>query len=237
VEKVSVFLRQQNAGAAAVWRCHTSSPKNSAEIIAFVAVSLFANVEHYMRVGIYARVSTKDQSCELQLRDLRAYCAARQLVVVREYIDQGISGTKDSRPQLNELMGDARKRKLDAVLVWRFDRFARSTRHLLLALEEFRGLGVGFVSYMENIETGTPLGQALFVIMAAIAELERGLICERVNAGIRNARARGKRLGRPRQNVDMDRLAELRASGKSLMQIAATLKVGYGTIRDRLQTQ
>ena len=92
-----------------------------------------------MRVGIYARVSTKDQSCELQLRDLRAYCAARQLNLVREYVDQGVSGTKDSRPQLNELMDDSRKRKLDAVIVWRFDRFARSTKHLLLALEEFRG--------------------------------------------------------------------------------------------------
>jgi DNA invertase Pin-like site-specific DNA recombinase len=88
-----------------------------------------------MRVGIYARVSTKDQSCGLQLRDLRAYCAARQLEIVREYVDVGVSGTKDSRPQLNELMGDARKRKLDAVLCWRFDGFARSTRHLLLALE------------------------------------------------------------------------------------------------------
>jgi DNA invertase Pin-like site-specific DNA recombinase len=111
-----------------------------------------------MRVGIYARVSTKDQSCELQLRDLRAYCAARHLNLVREYVDVGQSGTKDSRPQLNELMGDARKRKLDAIIVWRFDRFARSTRHLLLALEEFRGLGLQFISYQENIETCTPLG-------------------------------------------------------------------------------
>src|ERR1700722_17726831 len=102
----------------------------------------------------------------MQLRDLRAYCAARQFVAAREYVDQGVSGAKDSRPQLNKLMGDVRKRKLDAVIVWRFDRFARSTRHLLLALEEFRALGVGFISYQENIETGTPLGQALFVIIA-----------------------------------------------------------------------
>ena len=115
-----------------------------------------------MRIGIYARVSTRDQCCDLQLRDLRAYCAARQLTVVREYVDAGVSGTKDSRPQLNELMDDARKRKLDAVLVWRFDRFARSTKHLLLALEEFRSLGVQFISYQENIDTSSPLGQALF---------------------------------------------------------------------------
>ena len=111
-----------------------------------------------MRIGIYARVSTKDQNCDMQLRDLRSYCAARQLVVVREYVDEGVSGTLASRPQLDDLMGDARKRKLDAVLCWRFDRLARSTTHLLLALEEFRSLGVQFISYQENIDTGTPLG-------------------------------------------------------------------------------
>src|ERR1039458_10771523 len=104
-----------------------------------------------MRVGIYARVSTRDQCCDLQLRDLRAYCAARQLTVVREYVEAGVSGTKDSRPQLNELMDDARKRKLDAVLVWRFDRFARSTKHLLLALEEFRPVVLAFLSCQETI--------------------------------------------------------------------------------------
>jgi len=132
-------------------------------------------------------------------------------------------------------MDDVRKRKLDAVLVWRFDRFARSTRHLLAALEEFRGLGVGFISYQENIETGTPLGQAIFTIVSAVAQLERDLICERVSAGIRNARANGKRLGRPRQYVDSDRIRELQASGLSLRQVAAQLKVGYGTVRARLQ--
>ena len=188
-----------------------------------------------MRVGIYVRVSTKDQSCEMQLRDLHCYVAARQLVVVREYVDLGQSGTKDSRPALNELMDDARKRKLDAVLVWRFDRFARSTRHLLVALEEFRGLGVGFISYQENIETGTPLGQAIFTIVAAVAQLERDLICERVNAGIRNARANGKHLGRPRQNVDLDRIRDMRAAGMSLRQVAANLAVGYGTVRAALE--
>jgi DNA invertase Pin-like site-specific DNA recombinase len=187
-----------------------------------------------MRVGIYARVSTKEQNCDLQLRDLRAYCAARQFAVVREYVDMGQSGTKDTRPALNELMADARKRKLDAVLVWRFDRFARSTKHLLLSLEEFRALGLQFISYQENIETGTPLGQAVFVIVAAVAQLERDLICERVNAGIRNARARGKRLGRPRRYVDLDRILEMRAAGESLENIANALGVGYGTVRDRL---
>ncbi len=187
-----------------------------------------------MRVGIYARVSSRDQSCEMQLRDLRAYCAARQLTVVREYVDLGVSGTKDSRPELNEMMGDARKRKLDAVLCWRFDRFARSSRHLLVALEEFRSLGIQFVSFQENLDTSSPLGQAIFTIVSAVAQLERDLICERVSAGIRNARANGKRLGRPRQHVDIDRVLELRASGMSLEKIAAALKIGYGTIRERL---
>ena len=187
-----------------------------------------------MRIAIYARVSTKDQSCELQVRDLRAYCAARGFDLVREYIDVGQSGAKDSRPELNKLMDHARKRKFDAVVVWRFDRFARSTKHLLTALEEFRSLGIQFISYQENIDTSSALGQALFTIVSAVAQLERDLIRERVSAGIRNARANGKRLGRPKSGVDHVRIAELKAQGFSLRQIAATLGVGYGTVRERL---
>src|ERR1700687_2525733 len=144
-----------------------------------------------MRIGIYARVSTRDQSCELQVRDLRSYCAARPWEAI-QYIDTGFSGSKESRPELNNLMNAARKRKFDAIVVWRFDRFARSTKHLLTALEEFRALGIQFISFQENLATNTPLGQAVFVIVAAVAQLERDLICERVSAGIRNARAKGK---------------------------------------------
>ncbi|SRR6266566_4045757 len=188
-----------------------------------------------MRVVIYARVSTKDQSCELQLRDLRAYCAARKFSVLHEYVDVGESGAKDSRPQLNELMASARKRKIDAVLVWRFDRFARSTKHLLLALEEFRSLGIQFSSYQENIDTSSPLGQALFTIVSAVAQLERDLIRERVSAGIRNARACGKQLGRPRRIVNGDEMRLLRSNGASLRQIAEKLGIGYGTVRLRLR--
>ena len=136
------------------------------------------------RVAIYARVSTKDQSCEMQLRDLRSYCASRGFTHVREYVDIGESGAKDSRPELNRLMDHARKRQIDAVLVWRFDRFARSTKHLLLALEEFRSKGIQFISYQENMDTDSPLGQALFCIVAAVAQLERDLIRERVSSGI-----------------------------------------------------
>jgi len=188
-----------------------------------------------MRSALYARVSTRDQSCEMQMRDLRAYCAARGFTIVHEYIDIGQSGAKDSRPQLNELMADARKRKLDAVIVWRFDRFARSTKHLLLALEEFRSLGVQFISYQENIDTSSPLGQALFTIVSAVAQLERDLIRERVSAGIRNARANGKQLGRPRRIVNQDELIRLKASGLGLRRIAKTLGVGFGTVRTRLR--
>src|SRR4029077_9491669 len=176
-----------------------------------------------MRIGIYARVSTKDQSCELQLRDLRAYCAARGFSLQREYVDVGQSGGKDSRPELNRLMEDARKRRFDAIVVWRFDRFARSTKHLLLALEEFRSLGIQFISYNENIDTSSPLGQALFTIVSAVAQLERDLIRERVSAGIRNARAKGMQFGRPMKALDLDRILQMRAEGQSLRQISEKL--------------
>lgn len=188
-----------------------------------------------MRIGIYARVSTKDQSCELQLRDLRAYCAARGFEAVHEYIDVGQSGGKESRPELNRLMEDARKRRFDVIVVWRFDRFARSTKHLLLALEEFRSLGIQFISYNENIDTSSPLGQALFTIVSAVAQLERDLIRERVSAGIRNAQAKGTKFGRPTKAVDPDRILQMRSEGQSLRQIAENLGVGYGTVRERLK--
>jgi len=188
-----------------------------------------------MRIGIYARVSTKDQSCEFQVRDLRAYCSARGFDLVREYVDVGQSGARDSRPELNILMDDARKRQFDAIVAWRFDRFARSTKHLLSALEEFRSLGIRFISYQENIDTTSPLGQALFTIVSAVAQLERDLIRERVNAGIRHARACGKQLGRPRRIVNRDELVRLRVEGASIQQIAEKLSVGYGTVRLRLR--
>jgi len=154
---------------------------------------------------------------------------------VREFVDVGESGAKDSRPQLNELMAAARKRLFDAVVVWRFDRFARSTKHLLLALEEFRSLGIQFTSYQENIDTSSPLGQALFTIVSAVAQLERDLIRERVSAGIRNARACGKQLGRPRRVVSDEEVRRLRSEGASLREIAKELGIGYGTVRVRLR--
>ena len=200
------------------------------------AFSVSRSVDQTMRVALYCRVSTKDQRCDMQLRDLRAYCAARGFTIIREYLDVGQSGAKDSRPELNELMGDARKRKLDAIIVWRFDRFARSTKHLLLALEEFRMLGIEFISFQENVDTTTPLGQAIFTILSSVAQLERDLIRERVNAGIRHARACGKQLGRPRRVVSQDEIVRLNAEGFSLREIARKLGVSYGTARLRLRT-
>ena len=179
------------------------------------------------RVAIYARVSTTNhgQDVGLQTRELRQFAEARGWTVTGEYIDAGVSGTKDSRPELNRLMADAHKRRFDVVCVWRFDRFARSVSHLLRALETFNALGIAFVSLSENVDTTTPTGKMIFTVLGAVAELERSLIVERVRAGLRNARAKGKRLGRPRVAVDVGRIARLREQGRTIREIADEL--GY----------
>jgi len=186
------------------------------------------------RVALYARVSTTDQSTDSQLLDLRRYVRERGWNIYKEYVDEGISGTKDSRPALNELMNAAKKRRFDVVLVWRFDRFARSTKHLILALEEFRNLGIDFVSYQENIDTSSPLGSAIFTIISAVAQLERDIIAERVKAGLRRARENGKKLGRPSKKVDRCEIRRLRSEGRSLRQIAAELNVSKNTVARHL---
>jgi len=182
------------------------------------------------RVAIYARVSTTDQSTDSQLLDLRRYVADRGWHLHREYTDNGVSGTKDNRPALNELMAEAKKRRFGVVLVWRFDRFARSTKHLILALEEFRNLGVDFVSYQENIDTSSPLGSAIFTIISAVAQLERDIIAERVKAGLRRAVANGKKLGRPRAAINPAEVQRLREQGLSLRAIARQLGVSHPTV-------
>jgi DNA invertase Pin-like site-specific DNA recombinase len=151
-----------------------------------------------LKIAIYARVSTKNgQDPEMQLAELREYTRNRRWKIVGEYVDRGISGASDSRPELNRLMADANRRRFDVVAVWKFDRFARSVSHLLRALETFRALGIEFVSLSENIDTSTPTGKMVFTVLASVAELERSLIGERVRAGLRNAKAQGTRLGRP----------------------------------------
>ncbi len=183
-----------------------------------------------MKVALYGRVSTidKGQDPELQLGPLREYVHARGWNVYREYLDEGVSGAKERRPALDQLMTDARQRRFDVVLVWRFDRFARGTRHLINALHEFRHLRIGFCSYSENIDTSSPMGEAMFSIIAAIAQLERDITGERVKAGVARARARGKRLGRPRKVFRRDQVEQLRAEGLSYRQIGKQLGISPG---------
>jgi DNA invertase Pin-like site-specific DNA recombinase len=140
------------------------------------------------------------------------------------------SDAKDRRPELDRFMADAHKRRFDVVAVWKFDRFARSVSHLLRALDTFRVLGVEFVSLSESLDTATPAGRMVFTVLGAVAELERSLIAERVRAGLRNARAKGRRLGRPRVAVDASGIARLRASGLSWPKIARELGVSVGTV-------
>ena len=183
-------------------------------------------------VALYARVSTLDQSCDMQLEDLRRYAA--RFAHSREYVEVGVGGAQRHRPQLDALMKDARKRLFDVVLVWKFDRFARSVTHLVDSLEEFRALGVDFVSYTEGIDTTTPSGELLFHIMGAVAQFERDLIVERVRAGIAHARAMGKRIGRPRAVIDADQVRVLRQQGKSFRKIAQALDVPVSRVRRAL---
>ncbi len=182
------------------------------------------------RIAIYARVSTTDQSTDNQLLDLKRYVSERGWTTFNEYCDNGISGTKDNRPALNELMAEAKKRRFGVVLVWRFDRFARSTKHLILALEEFRNLGIDFVSYQENIDTSSPLGSAIFTIISAVAQLERDIIAERVKAGLRRAKENGKKLGRPRAEVSKGEIYRLHSHGLSLRQSATQLNISKSTV-------
>jgi DNA invertase Pin-like site-specific DNA recombinase len=184
------------------------------------------------RVAIYARVSTTNhgQDVTVQTRELEQFAEARDWRLVDSYLDLGISGSKDKRPELDRLMADAHRRKFDIVIVWKFDRFARSVSHLLRALETFNALGISFVSLSEQMDTTTPAGKMVFTVLGAVAELERSLIAERVRAGLRNARAKGKTLGRPRIVVDPAQIARLRASGASWPEIARQLGVSVGTV-------
>jgi DNA invertase Pin-like site-specific DNA recombinase len=184
-----------------------------------------------MKTAIYARVSTGNgnQHPEMQLREIRSYAKRRGWAVTREYIDEGISGMKESRPELNKLLADAHFRRFDAVVCWRFDRFARSVSHLLRALETFKALGIEFVSLSEQVDTSTPTGKMVFTVLGAVAELERNLIAERVKAGLRNARAKGKTLGRPRKITNADEIRRLRSQGASWRAVGAALGVSAAT--------
>jgi DNA invertase Pin-like site-specific DNA recombinase len=187
-----------------------------------------------MKTAVYARVSTidKGQSPEMQLRELREYCERRGWRLAGEYVDVGISGAREKRPELGRLLADAHRRHFDAVVVWRFDRFARSVSHLLRALETFSALGIAFVSLGEQIDTTTPTGKMIFTVLGAVAELERSLIAERVRAGVRNARAKGKTLGRPRTiRATKADIVQMKAAGLSMRAVGRALGISDQSVR------
>ncbi|MBH46586.1 MAG: hypothetical protein CME71_00285 [Halobacteriovorax sp.] len=183
------------------------------------------------KVGLYLRTSTDRQQTglEAQKRALLEYCKRNNISNFLVYSDSGVSGTKESRPSLNSLMNDIEGGKIKSVVVYSFSRFARSVSHLMQAMELFKKLNVDFVSLTENIDTKTPIGKAMFVIISAISALERDLIAERVRNGLKNAKAKGKQIGRP-ETVPVDSIISLRAKGLTYRQIAEVLNVGHGSI-------
>jgi len=174
------------------------------------------------------------QHPEMQLAELREYASRRDWDVTSEYVDEGVSGSKESRPELNRLMGDAHRRRFDIVLVWKIDRFGRSLKHLVNALADLDSYGVAFASVKDNLDLSTPSGRLMFQIIGAMAEFERALIQERVKSGLDNARRNGRQLGRPRRVVDNRLVARMKADGHSLRSIAQKVGLGYGTVRQRL---
>ena len=189
-----------------------------------------------IRACLYARVSTSGhgQDPQLQLDELRQVAEARGWVVAQEFVDEGVSGARERRPALDALMASVRKGEVDVVAVWRFDRFARSVRHLLSALDEFRTLEVEFLSLRENIETTTPMGRAMFTLCAVVSELEREILRERVQAGVDRAQAQGKQLGRPRRDLDLRAARLLLDEGHSVRQVADLVNIPRSTLRRHL---
>jgi len=181
--------------------------------------------KRYNRTVVYIRVSTANQKPHLQKDGLYAYAQRANLNIIAEYLDIAVSGRKQGRPQLKALMKSARNHEFDCVLVWKFDRFARSVSHLLLALEEFNHLGIRFISVSDQVDTQSPMGKAMFTIIGAIAELESSLISERVKAGMAAAKARGKKLGRPKTPSYLV---------KQIQQLAETTDLSINKIRDRI---
>jgi DNA invertase Pin-like site-specific DNA recombinase len=187
-----------------------------------------------LRVARYLRVSRHDQDTALQADETGQFIKNRGWKLADTYKDHGISGAKDRRPELDRLLADARKRKWDALIVYKADRLFRSLRHMVLTLDELAALGIAFVSVTEPFDTSTPSGKLLLHIASAMAEFERSLLIERVKSGVAAARRRGARLGRPRARLDEDRLRELRSQGLSVRKVAETLNVGASTIQRRL---
>lgn len=186
-----------------------------------------------MKVALYARVSTEGQDPEVQLAALRSHVINRGWEIVEEFVDRGYSGAKERRPALDRMLKAAWAGRFQTVLVWRFDRFARSVKHLIAALEQFRNLKINFISLQEQFDTSTPIGQAMFTIIGAMAQLERDIIRERVRAGLDRARALGVRLGRPSADADSNQIVLLKQQGLSLKEIAEQLDCSRSTVRRR----
>jgi len=193
-------------------------------------------IEGRKRVGLYGRVSTTDkgQDVELQLRELRAFAQTRGWAIHQEYLDEGISGSRVNRPALDSLLAACRRRQVDIVLVWRLDRLGRSLKHLIMVLDEFRSLGISFVSLHEQLDCTTAAGQLLLHLLGAFAEFERAIIRERVKAGLANARIKGKRLGRPSLAIDSAQVKSLRKTGRSIRQIAHALHISPASVHKTL---
>lgn len=187
------------------------------------------------RVAIYCRVSTHEQNVDLQLSELREYAARRGLTIAGEYIDLGISGSKASRAELNRLMDDSRLRLHDAVLVWKLDRFARSLKNLVVALEDLNHVGVSFISLRDNLDLSSPSGRLMMHLLGAMSEFERELIKERVVAGIAAARKRGVRMGRPTRYVSAMKIRALREAGTPWRDVARKMSAGVGTCMKALR--
>lgn len=188
-----------------------------------------------MKIALYARVSTDAQDTEVQLQPMRAHAVQRGWIIVEEFVDHGYSGAKERRPALDRLMKAAWTGQFQAVLVFRFDRFARSTKHLISGLEKFRSLNINFISLQEQFDTSTPIGQAMFSIIGAMAQLERDIIRERVKAGLDRARTRGVRLGRPIASAKPDEVIELKEQGFSVPEIANRLRCSRSTVKRRMR--
>ncbi len=181
-----------------------------------------------MKAAIYARVSTLDQEPENQLQELRKYVQARGWEVTN-YVDRGVSGAKDSRPALDQLVMDAKWRRFDVLVVWRLDRLGRNLRHLILLLDDLQAIGVGFVSLAEGIDATTPAGRLQLHILGAIAEFERARVIERVQAGLQRAKRQGRKLGRPQRIISPFELA--RVDGMSSREAAKILNVPRSTLQ------
>jgi len=183
-----------------------------------------------MKIAIYARVSTNEQNVDNQINELKKYCTARSYEIYNIYSDTGVSGSKESRPQFDIMLSDAKKRKFDCLIVWKLDRLSRSLKHLLNTLDILNDLNISFICYQDNIDTTTSTGRLMFQIVGAFAEFERSMIRERVSLGLKRAKLQGKQLGRPKSKVNKELILSMRKQGMSLRSIAEQLGVSRMTI-------